>query len=158
MCGVCTDFLDPFKHQGALNLAECVQNELVGSGVGSLVCPIMQWITPSPPRQLCNRYPPFCGAKPKCVEQAGWGGCTGTRWRGEFSAPLLTRPPRVLTLLLFHTHTQTHAYKVQAKGFEGVIEGKGKATDTLLNLTILYTSYSLQMQVYNVSHISVGRS
>lgn len=35
--------------------------------------PIILWITLSSPRQLWKCYPPFCGDKPNCVEQDGWG-------------------------------------------------------------------------------------
>lgn len=98
---------------GALNLTDQVQNELVGwtgglEGLGAvLVCPIIPWITPSSPRQLCNCYPPFCGAKPNCVEWDGWG----ARWNplawGVFS-PL--HPECWHGHYFKHTHMHIHTY------------------------------------------------
>lgn len=77
---------------------------------GVLASPIMPWITPSSPRQLLNYYPPFCGAKPECVELDG----RGAHWN-----PLAWG---VFTLLLpecWHLHNFTHAHictKCQLRG------------------------------------------
>lgn len=68
-----------------------------------LVCPIMLWITPSSLQQLCNCYPPFCGDKPKFVEQNG----RRAHWN-PLAWGVFNLPPILLTLTQFHIHT--HIY------------------------------------------------
>lgn len=54
----------------------------LGLGAGGLAWCIMSWITPSAPTRapsprLFRRDPPFCGAKPNCVERDR----RGARWK-----------------------------------------------------------------------------
>lgn len=102
-------------------------NWLVGllGGGGVLACPIMLWITPSSPRQLLNCYPPFCGAKPNCVERDGRGAHWNPLAWVVFS-PL--RPECWHGHNFTHTQVYTHSHKVPAKGFERAMEGNGRNT------------------------------
>lgn len=85
---------------------------LVGWLVGELACPIMPWITPSSPRQLLNCYPPFCGAKPECVELAGRGAHWNPLAWGVFS---LLCPKCWQGHNFTHIHTHIHT-KCQLRG------------------------------------------
>lgn len=106
-----------------------------------LACPIMPWITPSSPRQLLNSYPPFCGAKPNCVERDGRGAHWNPLAWGVFS-PL--RPE----CWHWHNFTQiyTHSHKMPAKGFERAIEGKGR--DALKDTTHVFIFLILSASIF----------
>lgn len=154
MFGVQSDFPDISRHQKPSNLAEWVQNELVGQvGRGECWCaPIMMWITPSSLQQLCNCYPPFCGAKPKFVEQDG----RRARWNplawGVFSPPTHSADTDTIS----HTHPHIHAHtKCKLRDLGVRVKGRDALRDTIYTFLHFLTSLHTYFWSLDASQMKV---